>query len=311
MEGRELNVHKQYPYLTLFNTLIPALLAGNTVVLKPSPQTLTVAEQVQSIFHEAGLPKDVLQYFHCGSISPLEGMIRSTSIQLVCFTGSVTGGLAVQKAASERVAVRVGLELGGKDPAYIREDVNLNSVAAEIVDGAVFNSGQSCCSVERVYVHEKIHDSFVSAIQDVLRTYKLGDPTKEDTNVGPVISKEAKAKIERHVEDALKKGARDSTPENESFTSLPAVGNYVVPTLLVDVNHTMQIMTEETFGPVIPVMKVKDDAEAIAKMNDSCFGLTASIWTKDVEKGTVLLDEVEAGTVFVNRCDYPSPVSIW
>ena len=301
---------QQYPYLTLFNTLIPALLAGNTVILKPSPQTPTVAEQVQNIFHEAGLPKDVLQYFQCGSLSPLEEMIRSTSVQLVCFTGSVAGGLAVQKAASERVAVRVGLELGGKDPAYVRDDVDLKAVAAEIVDGAVFNSGQSCCSVERVYVQEKIHDSFVSAIQEVLRTYKIGDPTRQDTNVGPVISKEAKAKIQGHIQDALNKGAKDLTPENKSFTSLPTVGNYVAPTLLVDVDHTMQIMTEETFGPVIPVMKVKNDADAIAKMNDSCFGLTASIWTKDVEKGTMLLDEVEAGTVFVNRCDFPSPVSI-
>ena len=264
---------------------------------------------MQSIFLEAGLPENVLQYFHCGSLTQLEEMVRSTSIQLVCFTGSVAGGLAIQKAASERVAVRVGLELGGKDPAYIREDIDVKSVAAEIVDGAVFNSGQSCCSVERVYVHENIYDSFISAVQNILKTYMVGDPSKEDTMVGPVISKAAKKKIQGHIEEALTKGARDCTPENVSFKLMPADGNYVSPALLVDVDHSMQIMTEETFGPVIPVMKVKDDAEAIAKMNDSIYGLTASIWTKDIDKGSILANEVEAGTVFVNRCDFPSPVS--
>ena len=265
---------------------------------------------MQSIFLEAGLPENVVQYFHCGSLTQLEEMVRSTSIQLVCFTGSVNGGLAIQKAAGERVAVRVGLELGGKDPAYVREDVDVKSVAAEIVDGAIFNSGQSCCSVERVYAHEKVYDSFISAVQDVLKTYKIGDPSKEDTMVGPVISKEAKRKIQEHVQEALMKGARDCTPDNSSFKSMPTDGNYVSPILLIDVDHSMQIMTEETFGPVIPVMKVKDDTEAIAKMNDSIYGLTASIWTKDIDKGTMLADEVETGTVFVNRCDFPSPVSL-
>ena len=265
-------------------------------------------EHVQKIFLEAGLPKNVIQYFHCGSATLLETIIRSPAIHLVCFTGSVAGGLSVQKAGADRV-VPVGLELGGKDPAYIRSDVDVKWAAGEIVDGAVFNSGQSCCSVERVYVAEEIHDEFVTAVQEVLKGYKLGDPMDMSVHVGPVISKRSAETIKSHIEDALKKGAKDATPENESFSSPPEGGNYIKPTLLTGVNHDMIVMTEETFGPIIPVMKVRGDGDAVRLMNDSEFGLTASIWTKDNEKGEELADLVEAGTVFVNRCDYPSPVS--
>ncbi len=290
------------------NSLIPALLAGNSVILKPSPQTPTIVEQVAKTFEEAGLPSGVIQFFHSGSPSMIESIVRNSKISLVAFTGSVAGGLAVQKAASDRI-VNVGLELGGKDPAYIRGDVDVAWAAEEIVDGAIFNSGQSCCSIERVYVDEKIHDEFVSAVQEVLKGYRLGDPLDKATQIGPVISKKAKETIGTHIQDALTKGAKNATPENETFDTLPAKGNFVAPTLLVNVNHKMSVMTEETFGPVIPVMKVKDDQEAVKLMNDSEFGLTASIWTKDVEKGQGLCDQVEAGTVFVNRCDFPSPVS--
>lgn len=293
------------------NSIVPALLAGNSVILKPSPQTPTSAEQMQRVFNDAGLPEGVVQVFHSGSLTQIESIVRSPQIQLVCFTGSVANGLAVQTAANDRVSVRVGLELGGKDPAYIRSDVDVKWAAGEIVDGAVFNSGQSCCSVERVYVDEKIHDEFVSAVQEVLKGYKLGDPFDKETHVGPVVSKRSVETIQAHIKDALDKGAKDATPENESFKSPPADGNYVAPTLLTGVTHDMAVMTEETFGPVIPVMKVKNDAEAIRLMNDSQFGLTASIWTKDVAKGHELIDDVEAGTVFVNRCDYPAPVSVF
>ncbi|KYK59325.1 betaine aldehyde dehydrogenase 2 [Drechmeria coniospora] len=299
-----------YPYLILVNSLIPAILAGNTVILKPSPQTPTIVERVAGIFSDAGLPEGVLQYFHCGSPTVMETMVRDPRIALVCFTGSVAGGLAVQKAAADRI-VNVGLELGGKDPAYIRGDVDIDWVAEEIVDGAVFNSGQSCCSLERVYVDEKIHDAFVEAVQKVLKGYRLGDPSDKSTHLGPVISTRSKQMIERHIKDALDKGAKDATPDNESFANPPAKGNFVKPTLLTGVDHSMAVMTEETFGPVIPVMKVKTDAEAVKLMNDSEFGLTASIWTKDTARGFELTDEVEAGTVFVNRCDYPSPDLAW
>ncbi|KAK3389825.1 Aldehyde/histidinol dehydrogenase [Podospora didyma] len=299
-----------YPYLILVNALIPALLAGNTVILKPSPQTPTVVEQVFKAFSKAGLPDGVIQYFHSGSPTTIESIVRNRKIALVCFTGSVAGGLAVQSAASDRI-VNVGLELGGKDPAYIRGDVDIAWAAEEIVDGAVFNSGQSCCSIERVYVDEKIHDKFVSAIQTVLKGYKLGDPMDKATHLGPVVSKRSKETIEAHIKDALDKGAQNATPENDTFTNLPAKGNFVAPTLLANVDHSMTVMTEETFGPVIPVMKVKSDAEAVKLMNDSEFGLTASIWTKDTEKGYELCEQVEAGTVFVNRCDFPSPDLAW
>lgn len=288
--------------------MIPALLAGNTVIIKPSPQTPTIAEHVQEIFAEAGLPDKVIQYFHCGSITRLESIVRLPQIKLVCFTGSVAGGLQVQRAASDRV-VPVGLELGGKDPAYVREDVDVKWAAEEIVDGAVFNSGQSCCSIERVYVAEGIHEAFVSAVRDVLKSYKLGDPFDPSTNVGPVVSKNSADTIKAHVRDAIEKGAKDLTPENKSFASPPAGGNYVKPTLLIDVNHDMTCMSEETFGPIIPVMRVRDDDHALKLINDSDFGLTASIWTKDTAKGEELAEHVEAGTVFVNRCDFPSPVS--
>ncbi|KAK3688022.1 Aldehyde/histidinol dehydrogenase [Podospora appendiculata] len=299
-----------YPYLILVNSLIPALLSGNSVILKPSPQTPTIVEQVSKVFSEAGLPSGVIQYFHSGSPTIIESIVRNPKISLVCFTGSVAGGLSVQRAAADRI-VNVGLELGGKDPAYVRGDVDIAWAAEEIVDGAIFNSGQSCCSIERVYVDETIHDEFVAAVQKVLKGYKLGDPLDKETHIGPVISKRSKEAIVSHVRDAVEKGARNATPENETFDNLPEKGNFVVPTLLTNVDHGMAVMKEETFGPIIPVMKVTSDAEAVALMNDSEFGLTASIWTKDTAKGFELCEQVEAGTVFVNRCDYPSPDLAW
>ncbi|EER38484.1 succinate semialdehyde dehydrogenase [Histoplasma capsulatum var. duboisii H88] len=299
-----------YPYLVLVNSLIPALLAGNSVILKPSPQTPTIVEQIASIFQEAGLPQDVLQYFHCGSPIDIESIVRSPLINHICFTGSVAGGLAVQKAAADRI-VNVGLELGGNDPAYVRSDVDVAWAAEEIVDGAIFNSGQSCCAIERVYVHEAVHDAFIQEVKKVLSKYRVGDPFDEKTQIGPVISKRAKETILAQIEDALKKGAVDETPWNPTFENLPTAGNFVKPTLLTGVNHNMQVMAEETFGPVIPVAKVKDDAEAIYLMNQSDLGLTASIWTKDVARAEELIQEIEAGTVFVNRADYPSPDLAW
>lgn len=212
----------------------------------------------------------------------------------------------MQKAASSRV-VHVSLELGGNDPAYIRPDVDLAWAADEIVDGAVFNSGQSCCSVERVYVHEKIYDEFLEKLVGVLNGYKLGHPFDRNTNLGPVVSARSARTIAEQVKDAENKGARNLTPD--VFSEGSKLGEtFVRPEILADCNHKMRVMTEETFGPIIPVMKVSSDDEAVYLMNESDFGLTASIWTKDVETGQKLAEQVEAGTVFVNRCDYPSPV---
>ncbi|KAF7592911.1 hypothetical protein BBP40_012231 [Aspergillus hancockii] len=299
-----------YPYLILVNSLIPAILAGNAVILKPSPQTPTIVEQFAAAFLVAGLPRNVIQYFHCGSPTLLETVVRSPLVNHICFTGSVAGGLAVQKAASDRI-VNVGLELGGKDPAYVRDDVDAAWAAEEVVDGAIFNSGQSCCAIERVYVHKNIYDTFVGEVKKVLSKYRVGDPSDKRTQIGPVISKRAKETIHAHIADAVKKGAKDETPANETFENPPTDGNYVKPTLLTGVNHDMIVMTEETFGPVIPVMKVNSDEEAIKLMNDSEFGLTASVWTRDVAKAEELVEQVEAGTVFINRSDFPSPDLAW
>lgn len=282
------------------------------MILKPSPQTPTIVEQVERAFLEAGLPSGVIQYFHSGSPTIVETIIRNPSIKHVCFTGSLAGGLAVQQAAASRI-VGVGLELGGNDPAYVRADVDVPWAAAEIVDGAVFNSGQSCCAIERVYVAGEIHDRFVEEVRKVLAGYVLGDPFDKATHLGPVISARAKETVLAHVKDAVEKGAKDVTPPNDSWdgeASLPKMGkgNFVRPTLLIGVAHNMIVMREETFGPVIPVMRVDGDDEAVKFMNDSDLGLTASIWTKDAERGRELAEQVEAGTVFVNRCDYPSPV---
>lgn len=262
-----------------------------------------------SAFEEAGLPKNVLQYVHCGSLPQLETLVRSPQIDHVCFTGSVAGGLAVQKAASDRF-IDVGLELGGKDPAYVREDVDAVWAAEEVIDGAIFNSGQSCCAIERVYVHKNIYDTFIAEVKNVLSKYRVGDPLDEKSQIGPVISKRARESILAHIDNAIKKGAKDETPANETFQNFPADGNYVKPTLLTGVTHDMAVMKDETFGPVIPVMKVGSDDEAIKYMNDSEFGLTASIWTKDIAHGESLAERVEAGTVYLNRSDFPSAVSI-
>ncbi|KAJ4514929.1 hypothetical protein HRR83_005997 [Exophiala dermatitidis] len=303
-----------YPYLILVNSLIPALLAGNAVILKSSPQTPTIVEHIADIFAAAGLPSNVIQYLHCGNPTDLKPLILSPDINHICFTGSVAGGLAIQQIASSRVSCSVGLELGGKDPAYVRGDVDPAWAAEEIVDGAIFNSGQSCCAIERVYVDAAVHDAFVAEVKKVLANYKLGDPMDKSTQIGPVVSKRSKEAILQQIADAKAKGAVDATPQNASFEKASSLeGNFVAPVLLTNVDHSMSVMQDETFGPVIPVMKVKEggDDEAVALMNDSQFGLTASIWTKDVERGEQLARRVEAGTVFVNRADYPSPDLAW
>lgn len=267
-------------------------------------------EQVAAAFEEAGLPKNVIQPFHCGTPSVVEKLVQSPQVDHVCFTGSVAGGLAVQKAAVDRF-INVGLELGGKDPAYVRDDVDIGFVAEQIVDGAIFNSGQSCCAIERVYVHKNVYDAFIAEVKKVLGQYVVGDPSDQKTQIGPVISKRAKEAVQAQISDAISKGAKDETPANATFESFPPNGNYVKPTLLTNVTHDMAVMTDETFGPVIPVVKVDGDDEAIRLMNDSEFGLTASLWSKDIASTEKLIERVDAGTVFINRSDYPSWVRIF
>ncbi|CAG8007231.1 unnamed protein product [Penicillium salamii] len=299
-----------FPYLIIVNSLIPALLAGNSVILKPSPQTPLVGERVAEILHEAGLPQDVLQVVHSGNPDALRALSQISDIKQVTFTGSTQGGHLLRESTANRF-LPVSLELGGNDPAYVRPDADLKYVAEQLVDGAVFNAGQSCCAIERVYVHADIHDAFVKELQRELAQYKLGDPSDKTVNVGPVVSRIAQQSINSQIEDALAKGAVNATPANPSFVNPPANGNYVIPTILTNTDHSMVVMKEETFGPVIPVMKVASDEEAIRLMNDSDYGLTASLWTKDLSAGRELLKELEAGTVFINRCDYPNPDLAW
>ncbi|KAH7157782.1 Aldehyde/histidinol dehydrogenase [Dactylonectria estremocensis] len=299
-----------FPYLITINTLVPALLAGNAVILKPSPQTPQVADRLKEAFDQAGLPADVFQILHTGSLETVKEIAKLPAIKQVCFTGSTVGGLAIREATAGRV-VPVNLELGGKDPAYVRADADLKWTAANIVDGAIFNSGQSCCAVERVYVHKDVHDDFVRELQSELEGYKLGDSLDAATTIGPVISKAAVEAITAQIDDALQKGAVDATPANASFSTLPQSGSYVAPRLLTHTTHEMNVMTVETFGPLIPVMKVENDEQAVELMNDSEYGLTASIWTKDIARGEELEAEIEAGTVFINRCDCPNPDLAW
>ncbi|CDO75922.1 hypothetical protein BN946_scf184873.g11 [Trametes cinnabarina] len=305
-----------YPYLVMVNSVLPALIAGNAVILKPSPQTPLAAERFVSAFHKAGVPKDALQVIH---LSPqlTTVAVQHPLVDFVAFTGSVSGGRAIDIAAAEAKGFKgVGLELGGKDPAYVRADADLDYTVPELVDGAMFNSGQSCCAVERIYVHESVYDEFVSRYAELTKKYRLGDPTEPETNLGPVVSIASAERIRKQVSAAIQAGAKPLIPEELFAVAQPGTA-YVAPQVLVDVNHTMDVMMEETFGPVVGIQKVVSDDEAIALMNDSPYGLTASIWTnaeKNPESQEAFLrmvDELHTGTVYLNRCDYLDPALAW
>ncbi|KAG8979653.1 hypothetical protein FRB90_008029 [Tulasnella sp. 427] len=308
-----------YPYLTSINSVLPALLAGNSVILKPSPQTPTwqvTAELLQKAFEAAGLPENLLQVVH---LSPelAEATIKNPLIKFVSFTGSVaTGHLVAKEAALSSGFKGVALELGGKDAAYVREDADLDYTAAELVDGAFFNSGQSCCAIERIYVHQSKYDEFVAKFVEIAKRYKLGDPTQPDINLGPVVTVGSADKIRKQVQDAVKAGAKPLLPD-DLFPAAKEGTAFVAPQVLVNVDHNMDVMTEETFGPIVGIMKVSDDKEALHLMNDSKYGLTASVWTnaegdpKSEEAFTKLCDGLDVGTVFLNRCDYLDPALAW
>ncbi|KAL8286751.1 hypothetical protein RQP46_004279 [Phenoliferia psychrophenolica] len=301
-----------FPYLIQVNALIPALLAGNTVLLKPSPQTPLCSERILAHLLAAGLPKDVCQVLHL-TPSQMDLVVAHPLVPFVSFTGSVANGRRVEVTAATAQGVGfkgVGLELGGKDAAYVRADSDPAYAAENVVDGAFFNSGQSCCAVERVYVHESIYDAFVAEAVKVVKDYKLGDPRLQETTLGPVVSQRSASAIRAHIADALKKGAKALIPESH-FPEAKEGTPYVAPQVLVDVDHSMLVMSEETFGPVMGIMKVKDDEEALKLMNDSPYGLTASVWTKDAAAFEQLVDRIDTGTVFMNRCDYLDPALPW
>ena len=294
-----------YPYMTAINTIAPALIAGNTVILKHSTQTLLVGERLASAFHSAGVPKDVFQNVFLNHEITTQ-LIAENSFDFINFTGSVPAGASIEKAAAGTFT-GVGTELGGKDPGYVMEDADLVAAAETLIDGAMFNSGQCCCGIERIYVQESLFDDFLKKAISIVSNYKLGNPLDMDTTLGPMANIRFANHVRDQITDALKKGAiaHISTFQEDDG------GVYLTPQILTNVDHSMKVMTEESFGPVVGIMPVKDDHEAISLMNDSEFGLTASLWTRDLQRAIKIGDEIETGTVFLNRADYLDPALCW
>ncbi len=296
-----------YPYLTAVNTIVPALIAGSTVILKHAAQTLLVGERFAKAFEAAGLPKYVFQNLVLNH-AQTEKLLASGKIDHVNFTGSVAGGRAIEKAAAGTF-MTLGLELGGKDPAYVLPDAKLDHAVANLVEGAFFNSGQCCCGIERVYVHEKIYDQFVEGFIAETKSYVLGNPLEQATTMGPMAQARFADFIREQKAEALRKGAvaHMNTKDDQDKAGSP----YLPAEVLTNVDHQMSVMRDESFGPIVGIMKVRNDDEAIALMNDSPYGLTASIWTADTEHAIAVGDRVETGTVFMNRCDYLDPALVW
>ena len=297
-----------YPIITATNTIVPALLAGNTIVIKHSSQTPRCAELISQAFDNTGLPEGVFQFVHTDH-QACEKIIADPRIAHVVFTGSVRGGQEVKKYIGTRF-INVGLELGGKDPAYVRSDADINHAIENLVDGAMFNSGQSCCGIERIYVDQSIYKDFIDGFKTITEQYKLGDPSQEDTNLGPVVRLSAANFIRSQISEADKQGAKRLIDESK-FSIAKDDNCYIAPQVMIDVDHSMRFMMEETFGPAVGIMPVKDHHEAKQLMNDSPYGLTASIWTKDLDFAKEFGRDIETGTFFMNRCDYLDPALAW
>ncbi len=297
-----------YPYLTSVNSIVPALLVGNAVILKHATQTLLCAERYQEAFTAAGLPEGVFQHLHV-THDDVARMIGDERIGFVSFTGSVEGGHAIQAAAHRRF-IGTGLELGGKDPAYVRPDADLALAIAETVDGSFFNAGQSCCGIERIYVHDAVFDEFVDGFVAEARRYVLGHPLDPESTIGPMVNTKAAEFVRGQIAEAIGRGGRLLVGEAD-FPMSTAGTPYLGPSVLVDVDHSMRVMTEESFGPVIGIARVNGDAEAVGLMNASAYGLTASIWTNDTDAALTIGDQIETGTWYMNRCDYLDPALAW
>jgi len=297
-----------YPYLTAVNSIVPALMAGNAVVLKHAASTLLVAERFQAAFDRAQLPKGVFQHLvltHRQTADIISGGLAN----MVCFTGSVAGGRAMEQASAGRF-MNMGLELGGKDPAYVRFDANMAHAVENLVDGAFFNSGQSCCGIERIYVHKKVWGDFLDGFVELTKKYVLGSPLDEATTLGPMVKAEAAAFVRKQISSAVRAGAKAHI-DARAFALDKAGTPYMAPQVLTSVTHRMSVMKDESFGPVVGIMKVGDDHEALELMNDSPYGLTAAIWTQDVGAVQAIGNEIATGTVFMNRCDYLDPALTW
>jgi len=297
-----------YPYLTAANTLVAALLAGNAVLLKPAAQTLLTGERFAQALAQAGLPDGLFANLfldHDGTAA----LLRSGLIDHAAFTGSVEGGRAVERAAAGSFTT-LTLELGGKDPAYVRADADVAAAVEGLADGAFYNSGQSCCAVERLYVHEAVWQPFLDGIVEAAQLYRLGDPLDPETSLGPMASAAGAAKVRSQVADALAAGAVAHV-EPQLFRADTGDTAYLMPQVLTGVDHVMRVMREETFGPVVGLIKVRNDEEAVELMNDSDLALTASVWTRDLEAAGRLAPRIAAGTLFANRCDYLDPGLAW
>jgi len=295
-----------YPYMTAINTVAPALIAGNAVMLKHASQTPLVGERLAEAFHAAGVPAAVFQNVFLDHQTTSD-LIAAKSFGFVNFTGSVSGGQAIERAAAGTFT-GLGLELGGKDPGYVRADANVEAAAETLIDGAMFNAGQCCCGIERIYVHEDVYDAFVARAVSIVEGYKLGNPLDPETTLGPMAQPRFADLVRTQTAEAVEMGAKALID--------PALfpqdgGAYLMPQILTDVTHDMRVMREESFGPVVGIMRVSDDDAAVALMNDSDYGLTASIWTSDAAAAEALGDRIETGTVFLNRADYLDPALCW
>ncbi len=296
-----------YPYMTAINTIAPALMAGNTVVIKHATQTLLVGERMVRAFVEAGVPDDVFINLFLDH-QTTSALIAAGNFNFINFTGSVEGGRSIERAAAGTFA-GVGLELGGKDPGYVMEDADLDAAVDTLMDGATYNSGQCCCGIERVYVHESLYDAFVEKSVAWVSNYKLGNPLDPETTLGPMANKRFAKVVREQIADAVSKGAK-ALVDPKLFPADDG-GAYIMPQILVNVDHSMAFMKDETFGPAVGIMKVKSDEEALELMNDSPYGLTASLWTQDSERAARIGREIETGTVFMNRADYLDPALCW
>ena len=297
-----------YPYLTAVNSIAPALCAGNAIVLKHATQTLLAGERFAQAFKEAGLPDGLFTNLHLSHQMSAD-LISDNCFDFINFTGSVGGGKAIEISAAGTFS-GVGLELGGKDPGYVRADADIDAAVDTLIDGAMFNSGQCCCGIERIYVHENLYDEFVQKAQAIVEKYILGDPLDKQTTLGPMAHKRFADEVRVQIAEALDAGAKGLIGAS-SFSRDTGQDAYLAPQILVNVDHSMRVMKDESFGPVVGIMKVSGDEEAIDLMNDSEFGLTASIWTKDVDVAQTIGQRIKTGTIFMNRCDYLDPSLCW
>jgi len=297
-----------YPLLTTVNSVFPALMAGNSVLLKPSAQTPLCGEHFVSAFRQAGLPEGVLQCLYLSHDSTAK-IISGSVVDFACFTGSVAAGQKIEKSAAGSF-LGLCLELGGKDPAYVRADAKLDDCVNELVDGAFFNSGQSCCGIERIYVEKSLYPKFVEAYVEQVKNYTLANPLLADTTLGPMVRTSAADWVREQISQAIAQGAQ-ACIDPSLFANSRENSPYLAPQVLLDVDHSMSVMREESFGPVVGIMSVSNDEEALQLMNDSDLGLTASLWSQDQAAVEALGDRLQTGTVFMNRCDYLDPALCW